>query len=140
MLPGDDLSTMVVIVEIRVELAGERDAAPGEDLRHGAVRIGDHRQARRERGVGDAFGDRLFALRHAEQGAMRLHMREGDALRRGESLKGARLVEHERRHFIAAELHFTAAEPFPIRQAGMSADRDAVALGRPHRLAHDNRV
>src|ERR1700682_2792604 len=56
-LLGDDLAAIIVIVEVRVKFAREGDSAPGEHLRHRAVGVGDHRQPRREGGVGHAFRD-----------------------------------------------------------------------------------
>ena len=135
-LAGDDEAAVVGIVEIGVELRDEAMAASGVDL---LVQRAEHAEQRRleyVRGVADRVSHVLDPRRHPVQGAVRLDVVERHALRVEKPLQRADLVDEAIGQFLAADLHFAAAEALQVRQRRMRADLDAMGLGEPDRRAH----
>ena len=101
MFARDDLTAVIVMVDVDAELAGEGNAAPGEDLGHPAVRIGDHRNAEDVGRIGDPLGHVLFVLGHAEKRSMGLDARQLHRLGAQKPRERAGLVDGQRRDLVA---------------------------------------
>jgi len=140
MFARDDLTAVIVIVDVDAELAGEGNAAPGEDLGLPAVRIGDHRNAEDVGRIGDPFGHVLFVLGHAEKRSMGLDARQLHRLGAQKPRERAGLVDGQRRDLVARHAHRATAEPLAVRQAGTGADADIRDLRHPDGPRHHDRV
>ena len=87
-----------------------------------------------------AAGELRVAHRHVEQGAVRLDVLDRHALGGGDAGDRGDLVEHEVFGFLRRDVQLAPAEADEIGKPRMRADRDAVRLREPNRVAQHRRI
>ena len=139
--PGRELAIGLIgpVGEEKVDGAASCGAGRRFQLRAAEHEIGDV-GVEGAGGAHQRIGHRPVGAGEVAQRAMRVHVADLAAMRPGQALQCAELVEHMLFQLVEVHRHGAAPEAHAVRIAHMRADIDARRLGQAHRAVHDDRI